>query len=84
MCVILLKPLYGLSESEDSCFHKHTYFLKKEIDLSTIEGDLSLHFKHEAKAKDLQGSMAVYIYDTLQSGNVEFEELMHKMPKTFE
>lgn len=41
----LLNPLYGLSKSGDSCFHKCKDFLKNELHQQTENGDLSFIIK---------------------------------------
>lgn len=39
--------------------------------------DISFHYQRDEKSKSnqLQGTMAVYVYDTLASGEPRFEEL---------
>lgn len=44
-----LKPLYRLSESGDSWFHKYKEFLKEELKLETADCDLSFHYKKDNK-----------------------------------
>lgn len=72
MYLKLLKTLYGLSKSGDSWFHKWKDTLKKERDLSTMDGDLSFHSKDNEITKNLHGTIPVYVDDTPASGNVEF------------
>ena len=80
----LLKPLYGLSESGDSCFQKYTTFLKEQLQLEPTDGDQSFLYKTEPENDDLQGTMAVYVDDTLASGNPAFLQLTDKISETFE
>lgn len=49
-------PKYG-----DSWIHKYNNFLKKELDLSNTDSELSFNYKHNEKTKVLQATMAVYV-----------------------
>ena len=83
MYLKLLKPLYGLSESGHSWFQKYTNFLKEDLKLTATDGDQSFLFKKKPKTDELQGTLAVYVDDTLASGNKEFLKLTDKIEEKF-
>lgn len=84
MHVKVLKQLCGLSESGHSWYHKYKDSLKNRQKVSTTDEDLSFHYKHHDSTKNIQGTMVVYVDDTLASGNEQFEKRKARISKTFE
>lgn len=75
----LPKPLYGLSESEDCWSQKYNDLLKKDLKLSATDGDPSFHYKTGEHDCKLHGTLALYVDDTLASGNHQFLKLTDKI-----
>lgn len=63
---------------------KYKNFLKKEVNLNTTDGDQSFHYKTQPYTKEVKGTLAVYINDTMASGNSAFLQLTEKIAETFE
>lgn len=70
-------------QSPKTHFNKYKDFLKDELHLSTTERDLSFHYKRDEKTNQLQCTMAVFVDDTLASGELRFEKLTEKITPTF-
>lgn len=78
----ILTPLYGLTESKNSCLHKYTSYLKKTLRLRYITGDLS--FSYQIIGNVLHELLEAYVEDTLAAGTQDFMKLTDKIPDRFE
>lgn len=76
----VLNPLYGLSESGDLLFNKY-YFILKKVLLKQTDGGIAFYYIYK---EHLQGMLAVYVDDTITSGNKPFKTLADQIPQTFE
>lgn len=74
MYLKLLKPVYGLSQSGDSLFHKNIaiYFLMIQLNLSTTDDAFFFYYKHYNTTRVLQDTIPVCFHDIFGSGNAQF------------
>lgn len=68
-----LKPLYGLSESGDSWFHKYNTFLLKNLLLQQTDVYMSFYYINK---DSLHGLLAVYVDDIIGAGPETFKKLL--------
>lgn len=76
--------MHGLSESGDALFQKYQHFLKTILKLIVTGSDMSFYYMKKEEEETPQGAIAVYVDDTLATGNSEFKKITEKIPKTFE
>lgn len=81
MLLNLLKPLFILSESGDSWFHKYRECIVKKLKLLSTVGDMSFYYKHEDKSR--QRTMVVYVDDTVPCVNKKVQEHTDAIPQRF-
>ena len=70
--LLLLKPLYGLSDAGDYWYATLSSHLTNELDMVNCTGDLSLFFRRDGDS--LSGVTGVYVDDQIHAGSPKFEE----------
>ena len=83
---MLIKPLYGLSDAGDYWYLTLRVYLRDELSLTNMDGDLSLYVDMAkfATGQGVKGLLGVFVDDLLRSGEKNFNKTLENVSSRFE
>ena len=83
--LLLIKPLYGLSDAGDYWYLTLRVYLRDELSLTNIDGDLSLYVDMAkfATGQGVNGLLGVFVDDLLGSGEKNFNKTLENFSSRF-
>lgn len=82
--LLLLLPLYGLSDAGDAWNDRLTSFLKTEIGAKATTTDKSLYFVSHSAQHPYSGLVAIFVDDCVYTGDQSFYEVSKRVAARFD